>query len=285
MLTTARTKRPHLRLAVDHRRHAGVRLRRLQCGDARHRRARWESQAVMTPAAGPAEGGAPTPPAAMTPGVGGAVRTAGRGTPAAPTAARGTRAAGAAARTAGRGIRAAPTRVAGTAAGPTVGPGDPHASILRTDEGMGVRRTDALDGPRHPDDPGRCLHASGRARRRCVHVEFPERPASSGTGCHVRLGRRVGGAPMTTPARSGKAGEFDQARLGQTITYKHPEARWPDGQDPRDRSTTPSCGSGARRRTSPGSRPAMSSPPTGWATPLLYEWKSQPVPARTRTTC
>src|SRR4030065_709734 len=32
----------------------------------------------------------------------------------------------------------------------------------------------------------------------------------------------AGGAPMPAPARTGKAGEFAQARLGQTITYKHP---------------------------------------------------------------
>ena len=32
----------------------------------------------------------------------------------------------------------------------------------------------------------------------------------------------AGGAPMPAPARTGKAGDFAQARLGQTITYKHP---------------------------------------------------------------
>jgi len=33
----------------------------------------------------------------------------------------------------------------------------------------------------------------------------------------------AGGVPMPAPARTGKAGEFAQARLGQTITYNHPK--------------------------------------------------------------
>src|SRR5574342_146073 len=33
----------------------------------------------------------------------------------------------------------------------------------------------------------------------------------------------AGGVPMPAPARTGKAGEFAQARLGQTITYHHPK--------------------------------------------------------------